>query len=208
MGCGDAVSTMSAASRQGGGQEVSGINHHTRNVEFYGRSSSVALLSQVQLSGAELSTQTEGATDAASIVTNLHNPAFSPPGADNSGQDTSPLQVPSHFPQCRGFLHGFFSSIHYIHPIVDKTAFLQRCELLWSGHAEATRNSSFTALYYSLLSLGALVGTRDDEPIDGIANLQWSRKFFDEAKSRCSKLGMVTDLEMVQCYIFMVGGRP
>lgn len=208
MGCGDAVSTMSAASRQGGGQEVSGINHHTRNVEFYGRSSSVALLSQVQLSGAEPSTQNEGATDAASIVTNLHNPAFSPPGADNSGQDTSPLQVPSHFPQCRGFLHGFFSSIHYIHPIVDKTAFLHRCELLWSGHAEATRNSSFTALYYSLLSLGALVGTRDDEPIDGIANLQWSRKFFDEAKSRCSKLGMVTDLEMVQCYIFMVGNHP
>ena len=211
-GISDSVSTVSAGSRQGAGQEVSGINHHTHNVEFYGRSSSVALLSQVQLSGGGGEASSPGeepADDAAAIVTNLHNPAFSPPGgagtAATTGQDdASSSFATSHYPQCRGFLQGFFSSIHYIHPIVDKSAFLQRCELLWSGKGEAARNSSFTALYYSILALGALVGVRDDEPIDGVGNLQWSRRFFDEARARCSKLGMVTDLDMVQCYIFMV----
>ena len=204
---GGSASTLSVGSKQNAGQEVSGINHHTRNVEFYGRSSSVALLSQVQLSGGGPTTLRVGGADAAAIVSNLHNPAFTPPGgAHNYGQeDTSASALPSHYPQCRAFLHGFFSSIHYIHPIVDKSAFLQRCELLWSGKEEAPHDSSFTALYYSILSLGALVGLRDDEPIDGIENLQWSRKFFDEARWRCNKLGMVTDLDMVQCYIFMVG---
>jgi hypothetical protein len=200
----DSVSTLGTGSKQNTGQEVSGINHHTHNVEFYGRSSSVALLSQVQQSGGETSALTEGGVDAGAIVSNLHNPAFTPPGGHNGGQEVA-LATPSHYPQCRGFLRGFFASIHYIHPIIDKAAFLQRCELLWSGKGEAKRNSSFTALYYSVLSLGALVGLRDDEPVGGISNLQWSRKFFDEARSICNKLGMVTDLDMVQCYILMVG---
>ncbi len=200
----DSVSTLGAGSKQSAGQEVSGINHHTRNVEFYGRSSSVALLSQVQQSGNEPTTLTEGGVDAGAIVSNLHNPAFTPPGVPNVACQDGGAVTPSHYPQCRGFLHGFFASIHYIHPIIDKPAFLKRCELLWSGTGEAKRNSSFTALYYSVLSLGALVGLRDDEPIDGVSNLQWSRKFFDLARSICNSLGMVTDLNMVQCFVLMV----
>ena len=94
----------------------------------------MALLSQVQLSGGgEASSPGEEPADAAAIVTNLHNPAFSPPGGTGTttGQDDASSSATSHYPQCRGFLQGFFSSIHYIHPIVDKHAFLQRCELLW-----------------------------------------------------------------------------
>ncbi|KAK4119489.1 hypothetical protein N657DRAFT_581552 [Parathielavia appendiculata] len=199
----DNPSTTSAASRQGAGHEVSGVNRHTQNVEFYGRSSSVALLSQVQRSGEESAIPEEGELDAGVILSNLHNPAFSPADAQNNGHEGPSLVTPSHYPQCRSFLDGFFGTIHFIHPIIDKGAFLRRCELLWSGAAEATQHSSFTALYYSILSLGALVGPRDDEPIDGTPNIQWSRKFFDEARFRCNKLGMVTDLEMVQCYFFM-----
>jgi hypothetical protein len=187
---------------------VSGVNRHTQNVEFYGRSSSVAILSQVHRSGDGSVTPAEGEVDAGVIVSSLHNPAFSPAGAQNDGHDGSTVTPASHYPQCRGFLEGFFGSIHYIHPIIDKGGFLRRCERLWSGDGEAAQNSSFAALYYSILSLGALVGTRDDDLIDGIPNLQWSRKFFDEARSRCNKLGMVTDLNMVQCYFFMVGVLP
>lgn len=199
----NSISTASIAPKQNAGQEVSGVNRHTHNVEFYGRSSSVALLSQVQRSGdgpAIPRDQGEG-TDAGAIVSNLHNPAFSPPG---NSQETSPSTAPSHYPQCGRFLEGFFGSIHFIHPVIDKTAFLHRCELLWGGKGEATKNPSFVALYYSILSLGALVGVREEDAIDGIGNMQWSRKFFDEARACCSKLGMVTDLDMVQCYFFMV----
>jgi hypothetical protein len=198
------ISTASAESRQRASHEVSGVNRHTHNVEFYGRSSSVALLSQVQRSSDKATTiPTEEGGDAGAIVSDLHNPAFSPSDGHNDSQEASSSMTPSHYPQCRGFLEKFFSSIHFIHPIIDKTSFLRQCDLLWSG--KARDDSSFTALYYSILSLGALVGVRDEEPVDGVGNLQWSRRFFDEGRSRCTKLGMVTNLDMVQCYFFMVG---
>lgn len=110
----------------------------------------------------------------------------------------------THFRQCSVFLHNFFSTIHYVHPILDKTSFLERCEILWSGDAAAIRQvASFVPLYYSVLSLGALVGYRDAEPVGGISNQKWSRKFFNEARLRFTALEIVTDLEMVQCYFFL-----
>ena len=83
---------------------------------------------------------------------------------------------------------------------------MQRCEALWAGDRsdEAAHKGSFVALYYSVLSLGALVGAREEEPLEGVSNLEWSRRFFDEAKGMANRLGMVTDLEMVQCYFFLV----
>ncbi|KAH6856158.1 fungal-specific transcription factor domain-containing protein [Chaetomium sp. MPI-CAGE-AT-0009] len=188
--------------RHGGGHEVSGVNRHTHSVEFYGKSSSVALLSQVQRSGEGSAFPAEQSIDPSTIVSSLHNPAFSP-ASQGDDQPAASFPAPSHYRQCRSFLDQFLSSIHYVHPIVDKAAFLRRCELLWGGSGETIQDASFTALYYSILSLGALVGVRDDEPIDGIENLQWSRKFFNEARRRCNKLGIATDLNMVQCYFFM-----
>lgn len=82
---------------------------------------------------------------------------------------------------------------------------MSRCEDLWTSEGSAVK-SSFVALYFSVLSLGALVGPRSEELIGGQDNLAWSRKFFDESRTLCSALGMVTDLEMVQCYFFLV--RP
>ncbi|OLN96829.1 putative transcriptional regulatory protein YJL206C-like protein 1 [Colletotrichum chlorophyti] len=203
-------SPSNARSRIAAGQEVSGVNRHTRNVEFYGSSSSVALLSHVQRTGNEPVISPDVDSDAGTLLSNLHNPAFSSPSADPSQTPAgaheaarSSARPITHYPQCRCFLQSFFSSIHYVHPILDKKVFFDRCEQLWSNQDVTAEPSSFVALYYSILSLGALIGVREDEPIDGIENLQWSRKFFDEAKRRCDQLGMVTDLEMVQCYFFL-----
>lgn len=198
----DAILTPNSAStRLAGEQEVSGINCHTRNVEFYGSSSSVALLSHVQRADEDL----DG--DAAALLSSLHNPAFrsatSQAAYGQRGQASQP-GYSNHYPQCRGFLESFFSTIHYVHPILDKRPFLERCEMLWSETETASCITSFTALYYSVLSLGALVGVRDDDPIGGMGNVQWSRRFFDEAKRCCNQLDMVTDLEMVQCYFILV----
>lgn len=190
-------------------QEVSGVNQHTQNVEFYGSSSAVALLSHVQRAGDESTITAEG-EDAGAIVSSLHNPAFSPsvdqPTPEQACTKNSPAGPGSarHYPQCRVFHLHFFSSIHYVHPILSKSEFLDRCEKLQSGEGPA-KETSFEALYYSLLSLGALIGPRDEDPVDGISNMQWSRRFFDEAVRRCNRLGMVTDLDMVQCYVFLVG---
>ncbi|KAH0433878.1 hypothetical protein CcaCcLH18_05630 [Colletotrichum camelliae] len=203
-------SPSNARSRNAAGQEVSGVNRHTRNVEFYGSSSSVALLSHVQRTGEEPVVSNDLDSDAGTLLSNLHNPAFSSPAADqpqggpaHTGEERSSARPVTHYPQCRHFLQSFFSSIHYVHPILDKKTFFDRCEIIWSNQEAARTPSSFIALYYSILSLGALIGVREDEPIDGIENLQWSRRFFDEAKRRCDQLGMVTDLEMVQCYFFL-----
>lgn len=206
----------------GAGQEVTAINLHTRNIEFYGSSSSVALLSQAQKGRDQDPHDADAASDehsesdaaAAVLLSNLHNPAFSPsevqpgckPMSPQAGLEKHASVVEStHYRQCSVFLHNFFSTIHYVHPILDKTSFLERCEILWSGDENAIAQvASFVPLYYSVLSLGALVGYRDAEPVGGITNQEWSRKFFNEARSRFASLEIVTDLEMVQCYFFLV----
>lgn len=197
----DADSPASLRLGQASGQEISGINRHTRNVEFYGSSSSVALLSQVQRAGDEPEESPED-PDGEALVSNLHNHAFSP-AVDAALGGHRPGRV-THYPQCRNFILNYFTSIHFVHPFLDKAEFLFRCEQLWSQEGDPLHTSSFAALYYSILSLGALVGPREEEPIGGIANMQWSRTFFDEAIARCHRLGMVTDLDMVQCYFMLV----
>lgn len=204
------------------GQEITAINKHTRSVEFYGSSSSVALLSQLQKGGDRYPHDAEGGGDAHSgsdaaaavLLSSLHNPAFSPPEVECGGHTIIPqvgIERPTsvvestHYRQCSVFLHNFFSTIHYVHPILDKTYFLERCEILWSGDEAAIhQHASFVPLYYSVLSLGALVGYRDAEPVGGIGNQQWSRKFFNEARIRFAALEIVTDLELVQAHFFLV----
>jgi hypothetical protein len=105
------------------------------------------------------------------------------------------------------FVLNFFSSIHYIHPILNKAEFLRELyERAGKGDSSSrtTTDSTFDALYFAILSLGALVGPRDDEPLGGISNVQWSRTFFEEAVRRHIRSGMVTDLNMVQCYFILV----
>lgn len=186
--------------------EVMGINRHTKNVEFYGSSSSMALLRRIQMNEHNAVPQEDEDDSEGSLVSQLHNPAFfQSPSKPATRLETFPTNSLSFFHLCRTFLSAFFGSIHYIHPILEKAHFLRRCEDLLSGDS-SSQSSSFMALYYSLLSLGALVGQRDEESEDGIKNLDWSRKFFNEARALCGELTMTTDLEMVQCFFFMVQG--
>ncbi|KAJ5547181.1 hypothetical protein N7494_004766 [Penicillium frequentans] len=182
-------------------RELVTVNRHTRSFEFYGSSSSVAMLvrmgdtgdprSEVQCENEEL------------LVSALHNPAFSPeptealvPAAE-TGTSAQSVSVSN----CRLFVDSFFATLHYIHPILDKSAFLARCELLWTCNTFSL-SQSFVALYYSILSLGALLKPKEEELIGGIGNMQQSRKFFEEARRRSNPC-MVMDLELVQCNFFL-----
>lgn len=180
-------------------QEVSGVNAHTRSTEFYGSSSSMTRLSQIHRDAVS---QPE---NAGALLSTLYNPDFRPAESHRFSEGSTEIPVRSWYPQCRSFIDTYFTSLHYIHPILDKRPFLDACEALWAGSAAEDQGlSTFEALYFSVLSLGAIVGVRDDEPIDGIDNLEWSRKFFQIAKDRCTRLGMVTDLSITQCYFIMV----
>lgn len=190
--------------RETGEEEISGVNRHTRDVEFYGSSSSFALLSHIRRTGQ----RRQDDEDGAQLVSSLHNPAFrtTPTASHGDGMDIS-VDRANYYPQCRGFVESFFSTIHYIHPILDKRDFMQKCENLWSNSCDHEGNrptSSFVALFYSVLALGAIVAVRGEESIDGLSNLLWSRKFYDIARTCCNHLGLVTDLEMVQCFFMMV----
>ena len=191
----------------GASKELTGINRHTRNVEFYGSSSSMALLSRVQKTGDSTVVLRDTDEEEGSLVSTLHNPVFSPASTATSRLEIPANDAAAYYQQCRRCVDGFFGSIHYIHPILDKDLFIERCENLWFGNP-CTQGQSFKALYYSLLSLGALVGVRDDESSGSIGNLEWSRKFFDEARTLSGGLSMTTDLEMVQCFFFMVRTEP
>lgn len=183
--------------------EVAGVNQHTNDQEFYGSSSSVAILARVGRSPSKTGDDLTNPhpDDPVALLTSLHNPFFTRGRAGGEGVEATGSSLPS-FPQCKMFLDDFFSTLHYIFPILGKALFMRRCEDLWTSEDSAVK-SSFVALYFSVLSLGALVGPRSDELIGGLDNLTWSRKFFDESRTLCSALGMVTDLEMVQCYFFL-----
>jgi hypothetical protein len=184
--------------------EVGVLNRHTHSFEFYGGSSSVAMLARIQsASSPEKQVQQE---DKEGLVSSLHNPVFSPVPTKASAtlpaaRDASALLASTSYQ--RLFVDGFFATVHYIYPMLCKATFLDKCELIWAGEASRL-SSSFTALYYSVLSLGALLRPREEEPIGDMDNARWSRKFFDEARERCNS-GTVTDLEMVQCNFFLAG---
>lgn len=221
---------------------------HADNVEFYGSSSAVALLSHAERAGASGCVDDDegegesgsGGSDhaepavgaghghgASSIMSDLHNPAFSPasreldqrhqrhsPGRATPAGPNQATATSSHgrivllrkdHPQCRVFSINYFASIHHIHPILCKSIFLARCdETMQRGTEASSTVTSFDALYYAVLSLGALVGPREEEPLEGRSNLEWSRLFFQEAVRCRHELDMVTDLAMVQCYFILV----
>jgi hypothetical protein len=62
---------------------------------------------------------------------------------------------------------------------------------------------SFIALYYSLLSPGALIRVWDEESIDGMGRFEWSRKSFANARMYLVELELTNDLDTVQCLIVM-----
>ncbi|KAE8326305.1 fungal-specific transcription factor domain-containing protein [Aspergillus sergii] len=182
--------------------EVGVVNRHTHSSEFYGSSSSIAILAHVRRASAVEGR--EQPDDEEGLVSSLHNPAFSsssPEALPSSAVEQYPAERLASVSHCRVFVDNFFATIHYIYPILAKPAFLEKCELVWAGKTSSL-SQSFIALYYSILSLGALLRPREEGPIGGIEDLLWSRKFFDEARTR-SNSSTITDLEMVQCHFYL-----
>lgn len=196
-------------------KEVTSINRHTKNVEFYGSSSSLAFLSRVQVNdkvndSSHGQQEEEESGEEGSLVSKLHNSVFFPsPASPINRLKISSNSLATHNQHCRTFIENFFGSIHYIHPVLAKSSFLARCERLWSsGERIASKNfsKSFMALYFSVLSFAALVEPKDEESGAGDGNVEWSTKFFDEARVLCAECSMTTNLDMVQCFFYMV--RP
>jgi hypothetical protein len=152
------------------------------SLEFHGNTSSMAFLALIQNQSQNepegtLSNQQPG-HEKASLVSTLHNVAFSPESQIPSTAGEIPFEDKSYyFRHSRLFIDAYFDNLHFIHPILDKDEFLTRCEDLWFGRPER-QTRSFVALYYSILSLGALIRGWDERLLDGMDRFQWSRKLF------------------------------
>ena len=186
--------------------EVIDTNTHTRNLEFYGGSSSVAFLRHVEtISNSQVAGPALGPSER-SLASLLHNTEFRPNSTQNSPLSEKNNQINSnrfYFRIARRFLDAYFSNIHHIQPLFDEERFLARCEDLWFDRP-GQQPLSFVALYYATLSLGSLVMVWEDRDTYGTDRFAWSRKLFDDALGIVTQLGSATDVEMVQCYYMLV----
>jgi hypothetical protein len=108
-----------------------------------------------------------------------------------------------YFRQAHVFIEGYFESIHFMHPFIDKNHFLSRAQDLWF-RAETRPQPTFVAFYLALLSIGALVRVWDEPTIDGMGRFEWSRKLFKEAEIYLHTRRFHNDLDTVHCLFLMV----
>jgi hypothetical protein len=184
----------------GADAEIADVNRHTNAVEYHGSTSSMAFLGDLQRRRS--SQQRDGIDETSSLVSALHNPAFNPQVASPAAQKNLQVKHNFYFKQAHIFIDAYFDNLHYIHPLVDKEDFQARASDLWFGRASPD-DASFKALYLSLIALGALVKTWDEERLDGLTRFEWSRRLFLEAQSYLSELRFSNDLDTVQALYFM-----
>jgi hypothetical protein len=178
--------------------EITDVNQHTNAVEFHGSTSSMALLGSLQ----RRQSHQPGSVpllDGPSLVSALHNSAFSPKARHNENETSKDL----HVEQAHTFIAAYFENLHYVHPLIDKEHFMSRANDLWFGRSKV-ENNSFIALYLSLMSLGALVREWSEEKLDGLTRFEWSRKLFGEAQEYLNYSQFSNDLATVPCLYIMV----
>ncbi|KAK7522312.1 Zn(II)2Cys6 transcription factor [Phyllosticta citriasiana] len=187
------------------GTEIVEVNPHTRNVEYHGNTSSVAFIGRLReeygCSDTENQDKDQARSQKQSLVSTFHNDVFRIQQKDVQGFEDG-VDCQFFFPQSYVFLETYFNKLHYIHPILDKESFYGRCDDLWQGRFQ-NQSRSFIALYFSLVSLGALIRTWTEEKINGMGRFEWSRMLFEKAQHALGFPGSANDLEAAQAYVFM-----
>ncbi|KIX02764.1 uncharacterized protein Z518_08706 [Rhinocladiella mackenziei CBS 650.93] len=185
---------------------VMDTNLHTSNLEFYGSASSVAFLRHVEtLSNYQGASSTVAGPPERELASLIHNTDFQPHTSHSmavSPREAGPNPDRFHFRVARRFLDAYFSNVHYIQPLLEEEEFLARCEDLWFNRP-GKQPLSFIALYYATLSLGSLLTKFETPEISGADRFTWSRNLFNAALAITTRLGTVTDVEMVQCFYMM-----
>jgi hypothetical protein len=200
------ISSVEEAVDPTSNSEITDINRYTRSIEFHGSSSSVAILQQVQGDCGKIQNQYSSTKEeTSSLISTLHNPGFSPQATATSRASYPSVEHSFYTPQANFFMAGYFDTLHHIHPIIDREDFNARARDLWLGRF---RSSSFMALYYSVLSLGALVRVWEEEEILGMTRFEWSRKLFQEAQACLDESKFANNLDTVQCLFIMVRISP
>ncbi|KIX05122.1 uncharacterized protein Z518_05994 [Rhinocladiella mackenziei CBS 650.93] len=185
--------------------DTTDLNVHTQGWEYYGPSSPIAFLRRIPNLSGERGDYYSEQTTRTSFASFLHNTSFPPDSPTNSAAHPSGRSVGRerlYFRVSRRFIDAYFDNLHHIQPVLDQDDFMARCEDIWFSD-KVTFPCPFLALYYSVLSLGAVLAHPKTGKFGGLENLEWSRKLFKEACEVLSGLGNHTNLDMVQCYYMM-----
>jgi hypothetical protein len=177
--------------------ELMEINSATKNFEFHGRTSVVALFNGLTA----FSPAKDPGEKQRSVVSDFHNDKFLGQ-ARGQGQVADISHEDTHALHALLFIDSYFKSFHFIHPILEQGWFLMRCNDLWAGRTKFLRQS-FLALYFSVLSLGACVRVWTEPSINGMDRLQWSRLLFEKSERALGRSGSVNDLEAVQAPLIL-----
>lgn len=188
--------------------EVVDVNPDTNAIEFHGNTSSLAFLGLVceeygstPGSARHAHERRNSAARSPSLVTTFHNNAFNGQReAQSHSQDEFDEDFYSH--QALMFLDTYFKNLHYIHPIIEQADIYRRCDDLWNGRGHR-QSRSFKALYFSLLSLGALIRTWTEHRINGMSRFEWSRTLFQKAEVTLGRPGVSNDVHAVQALFIM-----
>ncbi|OQV10195.1 Fungal specific transcription factor domain-containing protein isoform 1 [Cladophialophora immunda] len=185
--------------------DAADLNVHTQGWEYYGPSSPIAFLRKIPGLSEERSEYYAEQTSRSFFASLLHNSTFPLTPAQGALTHTDSetfVRERLYFRVSRKFIDAYFDNLHHIQPALDQERFMTRCEELWFG-AQVTYPSTFIALYYSVLSLGALLAYPKSGKFHGLEHFEWSRILFREACEAVLRLGHYTNLDMVQCYYMM-----
>ena len=183
-------------------EELMDINSATKNFEFHGRTSVVALFNGLRKEQQNLVTSSRGSQSLnsdegqGSGVHDFHNEKFLGEAVGH-GQSVDVSSEETYALHAFLFIDSYFKTVHLVHPILDRAWFLRRCDILWTDRPHTLRQS-FLALYFSVLSSGACFRVWTEESINGMGRLEWSRLLFEKAEHALGRNGSVNDLEAVQ----------
>jgi hypothetical protein len=182
-------STDEATSPPGVEHSLIDVNNETHGVEYYGGSSSAAIFDRLYKHARRSSSHHSARPSASqkpSLVNLLHNPEFhehhstsavhdSPDGTFHAGEPVTSSLIEG------GFLSAFFTTLHYMHPVIDRNVFIERCD---KGGVE--QDNSFAALYYACLAVAAITSPEKDPKLAGFSPIKWANMYVDRSKNRIS----------------------
>jgi hypothetical protein len=185
------------------------VNKDTHGEKYYGGSSSVAILQrlytrarrQSSSDARERQAQVNTTSETPSRVNLLHNPEFQ---GTNPGPNGPPDEPVSYLLIEAAFLNVFFDTLHYMHPIIDKKTFLQRC----AQPSEMT--GPLRTVYFSCLALSAITTAENDAKLGNYSPIQWANLYVNCAKQGWfPSLRISTDFRAGRLFLGdNVGDRP
>jgi hypothetical protein len=187
-------------------QEIMDINGATGAFEFHGPISAVSFLERLMKlktsdTDAKKHNMPPNSQEPRQAVNEFQNGSISRQreSMQNSDETLDEDYYPMH---AFLFIDSYFKSIHYSYPIIDQEVFLKMAHKLWTGKGQMV-GDSWRALYFAVLSLGALTRVWTEPSISGMNRYEWTRLLFSKSENFMGLPGNKTNLIPVQAAIIL-----